>query len=925
MALVVGASLLGTTAAAATLAGGALLVGSYVVGYLAITAVTSIIMKSLAPKPSAQGAAGSRGYTVNSQGSAQDHQIIYGEVKVGGAIVYDEATGSDNEYFHRIIAIAGHEVDSFVTFYANEEALTVNGSGNVTAPAKYSGKMRIQSEIGSDTQLANASLLSESAHWNNNCKLSGIAYIYARFEYDQDTYPNGIPSITAVVRGKKVYDPRTSTTAWSSNPALCIRDYLKSSYGLSEADAKIDDAAIISAANICDQTINNAPSAPISTSTRYTCNGSFTTAVTPYDTLSNLVSAMGGKIWYGQGKWRIKPAYWTAPVMDITNDDFRSGIGVSTRHSRRDNFNTLSGTFRGAESDWQVTDYPSVTNAAFLAADGGQESVADVPLTFTVFSLEASRLGLIALEANRQQLTVSASFGLRTLELEIGDNVRITNTRFGWTNKEFEVQSWSFGLTDGLDLQVDMVLRETAESIYDQAYDGVFYERDNTTLPSAFDVPLVGMTLSTALRSTNQTVVAVLDVQLSATSAFIDKYEVEYKLSSATDYIALGSGSGLNYELIYTSDATFDIRARAVNTFGVRGEYTTTLNYGARPFAEPPADVTNISANINQTTAVLSWSPVPDLDLSHYEIRFTREAVPVWSNSVLLVDKVARPATSITVAAQTGTYLIKAVDKLDNKSVGAVGTTVAISASDTIGLNVIQTLTENPNFLGTKTNTTVIGGNSLSLTLGQASGTYDFNSVVDLGATFTSYVESFIDIIQLNYALQFDDPVENFDGREGLFDGDPAAYDGSTAVVQIATTLDDPTSPTATFTAFNNLSAGSYSARGYKFRALLTTNNLDVAPKVTNLQVKIDMQDVIQSAEDIAFTGTKVVTFPSAFYTVSNPAVSTSVTGLGSGDYIEITSKTNSGFTITAKDSSGNPLTTQTELDYVARGYGKET
>ena len=883
MALVVGASLLGTTAAAATLAGGALLVGSYVVGYLAITAVTSVIMKALMPKPSAQsaaGGAGARGYTVNSQGSAQDHQIIYGEVKVGGAIVYDEATGSDNKFFHRIIAIAGHEVDSFVTFYANEEALTVNGSGNVTSPAKYSGKMRIQSEIGSDTQLANASLLSESAHWNNNCKLSGIAYIYARFEYDQDTYPNGIPSITAVVRGKKVYDPRTSTTVWSSNPALCIRDYLKSSYGLSEADAKIDDAAIISAANICDQTINNAPSAPISTSTRYTCNGSFTTQVTPYDNLSNLVSAMGGKIWYGQGKWRIKPAYWTAPVMDITNDDFRSGIGVSTRHSRRDNFNTLSGTFRGAESDWQVTDYPSVTNAAFLAADGGQESVADVPLTFTVFSLEASRLGLIALEANRQQLTVSASFGLRTLELEIGDNVRITNTRFGWTNKEFEVQSWSFGLTDGLDLQVDMVLRETAESIYDQAYDGVFYERDNTTLPSAFDVPLVGMTLSTALRSTNQTVVAVLDVQLSATSVFIDKYEVEYKLSSATDYIALGSGSGLNYELIYTSDATFDIRARAVNTFGVRGEYTTTLNYGARPFAEPPADVTNISANINQTTAVLSWSPVPDLDLSHYEVRFTREAVPVWSNSVLLVDKVARPATSITVAAH---------------------------------------------FLGTKTNTTVIGGNSLSLTLNQASGTYDFNSVVDLGATFTSYVESFIDIIQLNYALQFDSPVENFDVREGLFDGDPAAYDGSTAVVQVSTTLDDPASPTATFTAFNNLSAGSYSARGYKFRAVLTTNNLDVAPKVTNLQVKIDMPDVIQSAEDIAFTGTKVVTFPSAFYTVSNPAVSTSVTGLGSGDYIEITSKTNSGFTITAKDSSGNPLTTQTELDYVARGYGKET
>ena len=924
MALTVGLNILGLSTSAASIAAMSTIsyFTAYAVGYLATTALTSILMKALMPEPSS---GANRGYTVNSSGSAQDHQVIYGEVKVGGAIIYDEATGDNNKFFHRIIAVAGHEVDSFVEFYANDEELTVDASGNVTAPDKYVDKMRILTGLGTDGQLANATLVSESTHWNNACTLSGIAYIYARFEYDQDAYPNGIPSITAVVKGKKLFDPRTSVIEWSSNPALCIRDYLKSEYGLSEEDSKIDDVGIIAAANICDQTVTNAAGASPATSTRYTCNGAFTTNVTPYDNFTNLVSAMGGKIWYGQGKWRVKPAYWTNPVMDLNNDDFRSGIGVSTRHSRRDNFNTLRGTFRGNESDWQVTDYPSVTNAAFLTADGGQELVADVPLTFTAFSLEASRLGLISLESNRQQLTVSASFGIRTLELQIGDNIRITNTRFGWTNKEFEVQSWSFGLTDGLDLQVDMVLRETAEIIYDQTFDGEFYERDNTTLPSAFDVPLVGMALSTGLRNTNQTVVAILDVQLSATSVFIDKYEVEYKLSSATDYIALGSGSGLNYELIYTSDATFDIRARAINTFGVRGAYTEQTNYGARPFAEPPADVTSLSANINQTTAVLSWTPVPDLDLSHYEVRFTRESVPVWSNSVLLIDKIARPATSITVAAQTGTYLIKAVDKLGNKSDNAVGTTVSITAADTIGLNLIETLTQNPDFLGTKTNTTVIDGNSLSLTLGQSSGTYDFDSVFDLGATYTSYVESFIDIVQLNYALLFDDPVENFDLREGLFDGDPAAYDGSTAVVQVATTLDDPTSPTAVFSDFNNLSAGSYLARGYKFRAVLTTNNLDVSPKITRLEVKIDMPDTLQSAEDIQFTGSKIVLFPSAFYNTSTPAVSTSVTGLGSGDFIEITNKTHTGFTITAKDSGGFNLTTQTELDYVARGFGKET
>jgi hypothetical protein len=124
------------------------------------------------------------------------------------------------------------------------------------------------------------------------------------------------------------------------------------------------------------------------------------------------MTSMGGTLWYAQGKWRMKPAYWTAPVMDLNEDDFRSSVGVSTRHSRRDNFNVVKGTFRGEETNWQVTDYPQVTNAAFVAADGGQESVVDVNLPFTDNSIEARRLARIALEANRQQLTISASFGL---------------------------------------------------------------------------------------------------------------------------------------------------------------------------------------------------------------------------------------------------------------------------------------------------------------------------------------------------------------------------------------------------------------------------------------------------------------------------------------------------------------------------------
>ena len=518
--------------------------------YVAFSYVTATILGALAPKPTISGS--NRGYQTNAIGPAQDHSIIYGRMKVGGAIVFDEGTGTNNKFLHRIIAVAGHEIQSFDEIYINDDLVTLDSDGFVIAPSKYvketttkektgedsDGRpiyedvttyeyvIRIKTHNGSPDQDADTDLINEpNTSWTSQHKLSGIAYMYARLTFDADIFPNGIPVITAVVSGKKVYDPRTGTTAHSDNPALCLRDYLTSKYGLAEEAVNIDDTLISTAANICDQTNTNAGTA------RYTCNGSFTTASTPYDMISELLKSMGGTLWYAQGKWRVKPAYWTDTVMDLNEDDLRSGISVSTRHSRRDNFNVIKGTFRGEESNWQVTDYPQVTDNAYLVADGGQESVADVDLAFTDNFVEARRLGLISLERNRQQLTVNASFGLRTLALQVGDNVRISNTRFGWDNKEFEVIQWSFGLVDDLDLQIQMTLRETAETVFDEVSDGAKYEKDNTILTSPFFVPSVGIATSVEAKVFAEKLVNELTIITTSTGSTesVDKVQVQYR------------------------------------------------------------------------------------------------------------------------------------------------------------------------------------------------------------------------------------------------------------------------------------------------------------------------------------------------------------------------------------------------------------
>ena len=116
----------------------------------------------------------------------------------------------------------------------------------------------------------------------------------------------------------------------------------------------------------------------------------------------------------------------------------------------------------------------------------------------------------------------------------------------------------------------------------------------------------------------------------------------------------------------------YDVRVKAVNTAGVSSTYVSAQRTIVGAIA-PPSDVTDFSCNVSGQEAHLSWEAVTDLDLAYYNLRFSEatDGSADWLNSVALVEKISRPATSISVPARQGTYLIKAVDKLGNFSSNA--------------------------------------------------------------------------------------------------------------------------------------------------------------------------------------------------------------------------------------------------------------
>lgn len=803
-------------------------------GHFLITTAMGAVLNALAPKPNTSL---SSGYSIQGEsGAALDHQIIYGRARVGGVRIYDASTGSSNKYLHRIMAFAGHEIESFDEIYLNDEVVTLDGSGNVTSPSRYNGQVRIKKYLGTSVQTADANLISDTSSlsqgaWTSAHRLQGIAYLYVRFDYDADAFPNGVPAVSATIKGKKVFDTRTSTTAWSDNPALCLRDYLTSGYGLNQLSARVDDTLVSTAANVCDETVDSEK--------RYTCNGSFTTGLAPSQIISDLLTSMGGLFWYSQGKWRMKAAKYTTPVITLDEGDLRSGINLSTRHSRRNNFNTVKGTFRGPETDWQFTDYPSVSSPTFVSADNGIVNTLDFPLAFTTSSKTAQRVANIALRRNREQLTFSASFGLKAFQVQVGDFVYINNTRFGWTNKVFEVTNWTFGLTESLDLQVQMTLREISSAVFTDEPATVL-ELNNTTLPSQFSVPGIGIALSSEVRIINEHITNAIYIDVTASDPFaVERVEVQFKKASDADWSVVGVGDLGRFEILDVYDDFYDVRARAYSYFGVKGDWQTYTNFVVAGLAAPPADVTGLAANLNGSTVNLSWNPAPDLDLSFYRIRHSvDQSGATWAGAVTYVDKVPRPGSSIVVPAKPGTYMIKSYDKTGNISQNYTSVTIPSAALETFTNTLTDT--ENPTYPGTKTGCSVVSSN---LVITSVSGTapftatYEFSGYIDTGAVrrFRSRVDVDLNRKDTSAGL-WDDIPGLFDTFPGLFDDftGAAQTDDVNVIVYISTTQDNPAG-TPTWSSWQELKVGDFYARAAKYKIELYSQSTNITPEVTSL------------------------------------------------------------------------------------------
>jgi len=900
-----------------------------------------------------------KGVLLNKQSNDANIPVVYGTRLVGGTRVFVETSGTDNQYLYIAIILAEGEIndvkqitidDKVVTFassFSDNTAVEVDSS-DANFYKGGESLIRVEPHYGSDGQSA-STLLSTLSNWGSNHKLSGLSYLAIRFKWNQDVF-GSIPKIQTLIEGKKVVAYNSSlvaqTAAFSTNPAWVLLDYLTNArYGKGLAVSDIDLQSFYDASQVCVTQVT--PYSGASDINIFDANAVLDTSKKIIDNTRTLLKGCRGYLPYTSGKYRLVIETTGSASITLTEDDIFGGFSVSSPN-KNDKYNRVICSYVSPDKNWQVDEvqFPPIDDsglpsadqhATMKAADGGFLLEGRFEFGQVITSpYQAEEMAEIILRRSREAIQLSINAGGNAYDLAIGDIVNITHSSLGYSAKAFRVISISFNE----DFTVGLNLTEHQNSHYTWASKTQQASIPSTNLPNPNVVqPPASVTLDDTLVEYNDgTVIVALDISIGASpDSFVDYYQVEYKLSTDSDYIIYAQGSGLNHRVLNVIDQQiYNVRVKAVNSLGVSSTYVTATRTIIGALA-PPSDIEDFSCNVIGQEAHLSWTQIPDLDLAYYQIRYSAliDGSATWSNSVSLVEKVSRPATSINVPARVGTYLIKAVDKLGNFSSNA--TAIISNVTGVLNFNAVATQSEHPDFTGTKTNV-IESDNTLKLDSSElfdsasglfddgtglfesgltsadlfASGSYEFATPIDIGAKHTARITASITQTSDNLDDVFDSRTGNFDDQKSNFDGDTPA--NCNAHIEIATSDDN-----VTYTSFRNFTIGDYTARYFKFKLIMTSTDLSSTPVVSELSVTIDMPDRIFSDNDIVSgVATKTVTFTLPFKSVSY-AVGITAENMATGDYFIVENKAVDSFDVTFKNSS-NSVVSRT-FDYIAKGY----
>jgi hypothetical protein len=660
----------------------------------------SMLARAIAGGPSNLKAAG-RQLTFNEASNVSPVPVVYGLTRIAGARVFAHTTSEDNKdlYLVYVLAEGGHPdapntdmCDGVVSHYFD---------GILSTDARWSGLNEITAHLGADNQTADATLTAACGSlWNANYKLQGLCYTAVHLimpDPDPDTGEvpwTNLPVISTLFRGRKVYDPRLgagqteanpATWAYSTNPALCVLDYLRDKrYGKGIPPTEIDMTSFGDAADYCDELVNIPGGG---TQKRYECHARIDTGRSLIDNMRDLLSSCRGMLVWGAGLYKLvidKPE--TVSAFDFTESNIIGAWQVSFGE-RSQRYNQVRAQFVNPAKAYQV-DFITVKSSSFKTQDKSEDLVLDIELPCTANAYTARHLATIELKQSRNLIRCSFTATTDALKATAGSMVTITHTSIGWVAKKFRVTSLELGYEG----EVKVTCIEYDDAAYTLDSLNLDDTAGNTTLPNPRKVKAP----TTLVLTTGATVALVLEdgtVQAriratwtASTDRFTDHYEVQWKRTADSQW---SSAKVAAAQLVYfvqmvSAGTSYDVRVRAVNHIDAKSPWLTgsTTAIGKNVAPGPPSALT---ATAKVGAISLAWTNAADADLGAIEIYESANSSFASATLIasLLTDKFYAPVPE----GATRWYWIRSLDTSRNASgyhpstAGAGATATAQSVS----------------------------------------------------------------------------------------------------------------------------------------------------------------------------------------------------------------------------------------------------
>ncbi len=545
----------------------------------------------------------------NVRGSSETHLIVLGERRVGGKLVSLGTAGNNNRDLyiglaHSVTHAGGCE--GLTGFWFDDTYVPLANLGSLTGSTDVSfgdlaGQVNLAFYRGTDTQLADAASVaagvdSSTDYRRRICWTRALLRMSSDDEVFNAAFPGGIPTLNAVLRGWRCYDPRLDTTAggsgsqrannpltwtWTRNPALCASTYWivpRLDGGCGRAIDTVDWASVAAAANVCDELI----STPAGMQPRFRCDLVLDTRDKRRENLQKILDTMGGR---APRIGRIRKFYAAAyrnPTATIDATWLRGPV-VCTPLQPIDNLsNTIRARFPDETNGFKDTDTPPFAIASAVTADG--EPI-DTQVSFdgVVRPYGAQYLTQIILKRARRQEQIELPCNWRGLDVEEQETVTLDIPELG-SPAVYRVIAWRW--RDGLPY---LVLRADAASDY---------------TPETFSVPPPPVTVTTgastpigipqALTAAGISGAVLLNWRSPAGTIVADPlipvYLIERTYEDENTWVELARVTGFSFtDSSVTASDTFSYRIRAVNQRGQAGTPSNIATAGALQAGGPIA------------------------------------------------------------------------------------------------------------------------------------------------------------------------------------------------------------------------------------------------------------------------------------------------------------------------------------------------